>query len=70
MHTTLHAFAAICSMVWAAGSEFRCYVNGQYLFTANDATLTAGFYGIYLYDRTAGGETVTFDTLAAKAVAK
>src|SRR5258706_7814859 len=23
-------------LVWAAGSEFRCYVNGQYVFTAND----------------------------------
>ena len=57
-------------LVWSAGSEFRCYVNGQYLFTANDSTLKAGFYGIYLYDRTAGGETVIFDTLAARAVAK
>jgi hypothetical protein len=62
--------AANTLLVWAAGSEFRCYVNGQYLFTATDASLKAGFYGIYLYDRTAGGETVTFDTLAAKAVAK
>ena len=57
-------------LVWAAGSEFRFYVNGQYLFSATDSTLSAGFYGIYLYDRTAGGETVTFDTLTAKAVAK
>ena len=57
-------------LVWSAGSEFRCYVNGQYLFTANDSTLKAGFYGIYLYDRTAGGETVIFDTLAARAVGK
>ena len=57
-------------LVWAAGSEFRFYVNGQYLFSASDSTLSAGFYGIYLNDRTAGGETVTFDTLVAKAVAK
>jgi hypothetical protein len=57
-------------LVWAAGGEFRCYVNGQYVFTANDSTLTSGFYGVYLYDRTAGGETVTFDTLTTKAVAK
>jgi hypothetical protein len=57
-------------LVWAAGSEFRCYANGQYLFSANDSALKAGFYGIYLYDRTAGGETVTYDTLAVKAVAK
>ena len=57
-------------LVWAAGSEFRCYVNGQYLFTANDSTLASGFYGIYIYDRSAGGETVTYDTLVAKAVNK
>jgi hypothetical protein len=57
-------------LVWAGGGEFRFYVNGQYLFSASDSTLSAGFYGIYLYDRTAGGETVTFDTLVAKAVAK
>ena len=57
-------------LVWSAGGEFRCYVNGQYLFFANDSTLKAGFFGIYLYDRTAGGETVIFDMLAAKAVAK
>jgi len=57
-------------MGWAAGSEFRCYVNDQYLFTAQDSQLTSGFYGIYLYDRTAGGETVNFDTLVAKGVNK
>jgi|SRR5579859_1239059 len=57
-------------LVWAAGSEFRCYVNGQYLFTAQDSKLASGFYGIYLYDRTAGGETVNYDTLVAKAVNK
>ncbi len=57
-------------LIWAAGSQFRFYANGQYLFSATDSTLSAGFYGVYLYDRTAGGETVTFDTLVAKAVAK
>ncbi len=57
-------------LVWAGGGEFRFYVNGQYLFSASDSTLSAGFYGVYLYDRTAGGETVTFDTLVSKAVSK
>jgi hypothetical protein len=57
-------------LVWAAGSEFRFYANGQFLFSASDSALSAGFYGIYLNDRTAGGETVMFDTLMAKAVAK
>ena len=57
-------------LVWAAGSEFRFYVNDHYLFSAHDSTLTSGFYGVYVYDRTAGGETVEFDTLAAKNVNK
>jgi hypothetical protein len=57
-------------LVWAGGSDFRFYVNGQYLFSASDSMLSSGFYGVYLYDRTAGGETVTFDTLVSKAVAK
>jgi hypothetical protein len=57
-------------LVWAEGGNFRFYANGQYLFSAQDATLTSGFYGIYLYDRTAGGETVNFDTLVVKALTK
>jgi hypothetical protein len=55
-------------MVWMAGGEFRFYVNDQYVFTANDTSLTDGFYGLYLYDRTAGGETVYFEDLIARAV--
>jgi hypothetical protein len=55
-------------MVWLAGSEFRFYVNDQYLFSAQDATLTEGFFGIYLYDRTAGGATVYFEDLISRAV--
>jgi len=55
-------------MIWMAGSEFRFYVNDQYLFTAQDATFTEGFFGIYIYDRTAGGETVYFEDLIARAV--
>jgi hypothetical protein len=54
--------------VWMAGSEFRFYVNDQYLFSAQDSTLAEGFFGIYIYDRTAGGETVYFEDLAARAV--
>ena len=57
-------------LVWASGGEYRFYVNDQYLFSANDTTLEAGFYGIYLYDRTAGGLTVTFDSLAARAISQ
>ena len=57
-------------LVWAAGGDFRFYVNDQYMFSAQDSTLTTGFYGIYLYDRTAGGLTVNYDSLVAKAVNK
>ena len=56
--------------MWASGGEYRFYVNDQYLFTAHDTTLSAGSYGIYLYDRTAGGLTVTFDSLAARAISQ
>ena len=55
--------------VWTRGSEFRFYVNDQYLFSANDAALTSGFYGLYLYDRTAGGATVTYEDLVVRSVA-
>jgi hypothetical protein len=55
-------------LVWAAGGEYRFYVNDQYLFTAHDTTLGAGFYGMYLYDRTAGGLTVLFDSLVAREI--
>jgi hypothetical protein len=55
-------------MVWMAGSEFRFYANDQHLFSAQDTTLTSGFFGIYLYDRTAGGETVYFEGLVSRAV--
>jgi hypothetical protein len=57
-------------MVWTAGSEFRFYANDQYLFSAQDSTLTSGYYGIYLADRTAAGLTVNFDNLLAHAVNK
>ncbi len=55
-------------MVWMAGGEFRFYVNDQYLFSAQDTTLTSGFYGLYLNDRTAGGATVFYEDLIARAV--
>ncbi len=55
-------------MVWMAGSEFRFYVNDEYLFSAADSTLAEGFFGIYIYDRTAGGETIFFEDLIARAV--
>ena len=55
-------------LVWMAGDEFRFYANDQYLFTARDSALTDGFYGLYMYDRTAGGETIYYEDLIARAV--
>ncbi len=54
--------------VWMAGSVFRFYINGQYLFSAQDSRLASGTYGFYLQDRTQGGLTVTFDNLVARVV--
>jgi hypothetical protein len=55
-------------MVWMRGSEFRFYVNDEYLFSAQDTLLTEGFFGLYLYDRTAGGMTVYYEDLVARGV--
>jgi hypothetical protein len=55
-------------MVWAAGSKFRFYANDQYLFSAEDGSLADGFYGLYLYDRTAGGMTVNYSDLVVRGV--
>jgi hypothetical protein len=55
-------------VAWMNGGEFRFYVNEQYLFSAQDATLTAGYYGFYLMDRSDGGLKVTFDDLLAREV--
>jgi hypothetical protein len=57
-------------LVWAAGGEFRFYANDQYLFSAQDTGLTDGFYGLYVYDRTAGGMTVYFEDLVARGVVR
>lgn len=56
-------------VAWMHGGEFRFYVNEQYLFSAQDETLASGYYGFYLMDQRAGGLTVTFDDLLARAVA-
>jgi hypothetical protein len=55
-------------MVWARGSEMRFYVNDEYLFTATEASQATGFYGLYVYDRTAGGLQVAFEDLEVRAV--
>jgi hypothetical protein len=56
-------------MVWMAGPEFRFYVNGQYLFSAQDAGFANGTFGFYVDDQTAGGLTVNFEDLTARTVA-
>lgn len=54
--------------VWARGPQMRFYVNGQYLFSAEDERLTSGFYGFYLYDRTNGNMSVSWKNLEVRAV--
>jgi hypothetical protein len=48
--------------------EFRFFVNDQYLFSAHDERLAAGYYGFYLFDRSEGGLAVTFDDLVTRQV--
>jgi hypothetical protein len=55
-------------MVWAAGDQMRFYVNDEYLFSAQDATLTEGFHGFYLYDQTNGNMSVSWKNLEARIV--
>jgi hypothetical protein len=55
-------------MIWMAKGQFHFYVNDKYLFSAVDETFREGTYGFVLNDRTAGGESVSFTDLIAKAV--
>jgi hypothetical protein len=55
-------------MVWANRDEMRFYVNDQYLFSAQDAALSEGFYGFYLHDRTNGNMAVSWQNLEARSV--
>ena len=55
-------------MVWAEGSQFHFFVNGKFLFSVFDKTFAQGTHGFYIYDRTDGGESVSFDHLVVRAV--
>lgn len=54
--------------IWANKDQMRFYVNDQYLFSAQDATLADGFYGFFLYDRTNANMSVSWKGLEAKAI--
>ena len=54
--------------VWANKDQMRFYVNDQYLFSAQDATLAAGFYGFFLFDHTNANMSVSWKGLEAKAI--
>ncbi len=54
--------------VWANKDQMRFYINDQYLFSAQDATLAGGFYGFFLYDRTNANMSVSWKGLEARAV--
>lgn len=56
--------------VWALGSEFRFFLNGNYQFTVTDRNYSAGGIGVFAE---AGGETpvvVTFSDLQVYALAQ
>ncbi len=55
-------------LVWMAGPEMRFYVNGAYLFSAQDAALSEGTFGFYVDDQTSGGLTVNFEDLSARGI--
>ncbi len=55
-------------MVWAEGAQFHFFVNGKFLFSVVDKTFAQGTHGFYIYDRTSGGESVSFDHLVVRAV--
>lgn len=55
-------------IVWAHQDQMRFYVNDQYLFSAQDAALTQGFYGFYLQDRTNGTMSVSWKSLEVRSI--
>lgn len=55
-------------MVWMVGDQFNFYVNDTYLASLANPAFTTGFYGVYLRDRTNGGESVSFTNLVAREV--
>lgn len=55
-------------LVWAAGKQMHFFVNEHYLFSASDDAYLKGGWGLYLRDRTNGGESLSFFNLVARAV--
>ncbi len=54
--------------IWAAGSEFRFFLNGRYQFTADDKSYASGGLGVFAYPAGSTPVTVTFSDLAVYAV--
>jgi len=54
--------------VWAYKGELRFYVNDEYLFSAQETTLTEGFYGFFLMDKTNGNMMVKWSGLEARGI--
>jgi hypothetical protein len=55
-------------MVWASKDRFNFYLNDRYLGSVNDRTYSSGGFGVYLYDRTTGGASVSFTALTVKEI--
>ncbi len=54
--------------VWAAGQEFRFFLNGRYQFSAVDKSYPAGAIGVYAHAAGTSPVTVTFSDLAVYSV--
>jgi len=44
------------------------FINDRYIASATDDTLASGFWGLYVRDRTFGGESISFVNLVAQEV--
>lgn len=50
--------------IWVHGSEMRFFVNGEYLFTVNDPTLSKGSIGVFARANGEDDVTISFSELA------
>lgn len=55
-------------LMWVAQAQMHFFVNDRYVASAQDDTLASGFWGVYLRDRTLGGESISFVDLVAQVV--
>lgn len=54
--------------VWARGKELRFYINGQYQFTLQDASLLSGGFGVFARSAGENAVTIRFSDLVVRKV--